>query len=129
MFKQLANAYNNFIQGIYRPDVIAMNPAEWDWYKKGIYIPYEDEHNTEEIKNRIKETRELIKVIPEFTSYKGTGLFFREDVPIGFVDMWRLEPHIMYRRYDLDDGESIVRLDYRLSSILEVSTGKRLQEI
>jgi hypothetical protein len=129
-FKTLSKAYNELVKGRYRPDLIALNPKEWEWMVK-MYYPYQEE-------NRIVVTSHILEGEhlnpPEWGLFHGCLFVLKESVQVNHVWMWRLEPHFEFYEYDLRDAKSTIRAKYTLTESsygfgLDVSMGKRLNTV
>lgn len=100
-----------------------MNPVEWKWYQEVFYprVPTPSIHK-----------KALKMKLPKYTFFKGCLLVFRKAVPPGEVWMWRLEPDLELRQFELSDPELPIRHRFKLSdtSYPDVSVShKRLEAI
>lgn len=131
MIKQLVKAYNECMIGTFRPELLALNSKEWEGELKERYVMYEKDYRTISTNPPI----DLETETPKWVYFKYAVLLFKPNIPIGEVWIWRLEPTIMFRSYDLSDGQSLLRINFVIGStlneedvaLLDISSGKRLQ--
>ena len=102
MWKGLSDAYSFFCEGAVIPELIALNPKEWEWMSNQFYEWME--------MGRVliiyppPSDRDDLKETPKWILYKGCITLFKEDVPFGSVRMWRCCPHILVRQINMRTG-------------------------